>query len=154
MWTYFGENHGKNVCNGLFARLKSKGRADIASQKLIVSSEEGFFNYCQENLVPDKWKIYGELTDRKFHFVSNVKQIQNDGKLIYPRNEIKKFRCYTSYNGKLMRKRYACFCSAFLSGHDCEHAEVAGYWEIFRLKKPGSKKKKIDQESDDDFHQL
>ena len=144
----------ENSYNGIFARVKSKGRADISNKKLVVSSEEGFYRYCQENLTPSEWKLHGELTDRKFAYVSEVESIQSNGKLIYPKNKIKQFRCYTSHGGKLMRKRYACFCSSFLSGTDCSHAEFGGSWESFSLKRPKSKAKQFDQESEDDFHQL
>ena len=44
---FFGEKHGKSLCNGFFGRLKSWMTHKIKSRQVIINNATDFFRYCK-----------------------------------------------------------------------------------------------------------
>ena len=131
-WCFFGENHGKNICDPQFARLKSRVRIDInGDMKLEFESAEDVANHLMKSL-SRRWNMNGEITGQSFSYVQNL----NDDP--YPRfdgiNQTKKYRCYACIDGKMKRKRLACFCAEFFRGENCigQSIQVPSVHEMHR----------------------
>ena len=70
---FFETSHGKNVCDGLGATVKSACHQGVISGKAIIGNGQDLFTYCEERLkVTDKVN-----TRRKFVYVDSENVIKD-----------------------------------------------------------------------------
>ena len=131
---FFETSHGKSVCDGLGAPVKSACHQGVISGKAIIGNGQDLFTYCEKRLkVTDKVN-----TRREFVYVDSENIIKNRSEcrvqtLLGTRklHAIRNVR--TPY--QLQVRNPSCFCQGCCSGNeDCENLGYVSHWENKTLK--------------------
>lgn len=140
LWNYFGNGHGKSICDTQFAQLKTAlDRAILGGANKWNNAFE-IFNFCVDNLNTLKWKMKGELNDRKYFYrsTSDENEIQFD--LNYnTANDTKLYRSvFWNKEGVFFRRHNACAClNCVTKPHNssvCENIGMIGPWNQYKMK--------------------
>jgi hypothetical protein len=142
IWNYFGNNHGKNLCDSEFARLKTKLDREfvdfLKENKKFTKDAGGIAEFCKNKL--KMWSCNGnQVKERKFHVRPNNEEVFEDYK---PLKDVKNYRCVMwDQNGNFYRKYNSCSCEACVvrpldptTPSKCTH-KLSGTWKLETLYK-------------------
>ena len=158
IWHFFLNNHGKNICDTEFSRLKTKLDYLILTGQIDSYDTVAKLFFVCENYVQLKeaWKWNGKITERKFHH-----RIRNPSWTIFKNKRFQIFKTctdtklYRSHGfdeeGKYYRRYNSCPCKNcvlnpnFFDNSDCLlKSALSGKWKPYtpKLDKTLKKKKK------------
>ena len=144
IWNFFGNNHGKNLCDSEFARLKIKLDREFVDWlkendlEKFSKTAEGITKFCKEKL--NEWSCNGEqVKQRGFHFRKFNEEPFEDFEAL---KNVKSYRCVMwDEEGNFYRRNNSCSCEACVvrpltsTSSECPH-NLSGSWtleEIFPI---------------------
>ena len=152
-WHFFGNKHGKNICDSEFGRVKKKLDRKVQETKfteneLRFQNAEHICQFCDDNLTSEFWPTEGtQVTERKFYLrrESDKTRAFFDG---FSRvDETKEHRCLIwDKKGNSYRKKGSCACVNCVNdpmNQNClEFSTLVGNFVKYENKKGKKRKKK------------
>ena len=143
-WNYFGNFHGKSICDSEFARYKTALDRELLKDKRKFTNAEDIYNFCQEGLNFFGIPMKGKLKMRNYFYRSKEETSKINYETRYnTARDTKLYRnSFWSKEGTWLRRHNSCACLSCVTlptidtSKVCPQVSITGNWEKYRMRIP------------------
>ena len=140
---FFGEQHGKSLCDGSFGRLKRQISLLVNSREAVITDAYKFFEVCQNYLASESEPCPGKCMHQRYRFI----YVDHENLVNEDENKAKTVPGTMGFHAventprplELRTRKVGCACLSCLSGesYTCKNKELVDPWEDITIKPDG-----------------